>query len=303
MTTTAATLIEAAAPFEGERAARAIWSAIAEPNDPVIGRTITAHGAAGALAVVIDGEASDVEGIDELRQRITPRANAGHVARSIQTAARIGAHLITPESAEWPTQLNDLGATSPVALWLRGNPELLTSAQITTVVGARAATGYGEHIALEFTSGLVARDHTIASGGAYGIDGMAHRAALAADGKTIAALAGGIDRFYPMGHESLLARIAETGAVVSEVACGSAPTRYRFLARNRILASLAARTVVIEAGIRSGSIHTASQALAIGRAVGAVPGSLTSPASAGCHRLIRECGAHLVTSVDDIAAL
>ena len=171
------------------------------------------------------------------------------------------------------------------------------------LVGARAATGYGEHVAMESSAGLVDRGFAIVSGGAYGIDGMAHRAALASDGTTIAFLAGGVDRFYPLGHESLLSRIAQTGAVVSELPCGAAPTKWRFLQRNRLIAAASEATVVLEAGIRSGSLNTAGHAAALGRPLGAVPGPVTSPASAGCHRLLREFDAVCVVDADQMAEL
>ena len=164
-------------------------------------------------------------------------------------------------------------------------------------------TNYGEHVTIELVGGLVDRGFAIAAGGAYGIEGTAHRAALANGGKTIAVLAGGVDRFYPSGHETLLTRVVERGAVVSEVAPGTAPTKWRFLQRNRILAALGRTTVVVEAGWRSGSLNTAGHAAALGRPVGAFPGSVTSSASAGAHRLIRESGATLVTDAGDVAAL
>ncbi len=156
---------------------------------------------------------------------------------------------------------------------------------------------------MEASAGLVDRGFAIVSGGAYGIDGMAHRAALASDGTTIAFLAGGIDRFYPLGHESLLTRIAQTGAVVSELPCGAAPTKWRFLQRNRLIAAASQATVVLEAGIRSGSLNTAGHAAALGRPLGAVPGPVTSPASAGCHRLLREFDAMCVVDADQMAEL
>ena len=141
---------------------------------------------------------------------------------------------------------------------------------------------------MESSAGLVDRGFTIVSGAAYGIDGMAHRAALASGGTTVAFLAGGVDRFYPLGHEALLGRIAEQGAVVAELPCGSAPTKWRFLQRNRLIAAATEATIVLEAGMRSGSLNTAGHAAALGRPLGAVPGPVTSPASAGCHRLLRE---------------
>ena len=187
---------------------------------------------------------------------------------------------------------------------MRGRPDALDwSVPTIALVGARAATGYGEHVAMEASAGLVDRGFAIVSGGAYGIDGMAHRAALASDGTTIAFLAGGVDRFYPLGHESLLTRIAQTGAVVSELPCGAAPTKWRFLQRNRLIAAASQATVVLEAGIRSGSLNTAGHAAALGRPLGAVPGPVTSPASAGCHRLLREFDAMCVVDADQMAEL
>jgi DNA processing protein len=143
----------------------------------------------------------------------------------------------------------------------------------------------------------------VVSGGAYGIDGMAHRSAIASQGTTVAFLAGGVDRFYPLGHESLLTRIADTGAVVSELACGAAPTKWRFLQRNRLIAAASDATVVLEAGMRSGSLNTAGHAAALGRSLGAVPGPVTSPASAGCHRLLREYDAVCVVDAAQMAEL
>ncbi|MGY6658974.1 DNA-processing protein DprA, partial [Amycolatopsis sp. TRM77291] len=138
------------------------------------------------------------------------------------------------------------------------------------------------------------------SGAAYGIDGAAHRGALSADGTTIAVLACGVDVVYPMAHETLLRSIAQTGAVVSEYPPGTRPARHRFLARNRILAALTTATVVVEAGRRSGAQNTAGTAGALGKVVMAMPGPVSSGVSAGCHALIREGEATLVTSVDEI---
>lgn len=156
---------------------------------------------------------------------------------------------------------------------------------------------------MTLTKGLTDHGWTIVSGAAYGIDGMAHRAALACDGNTVAVLAGGVDRFYPTGHDELLGRIAEAGVIVSELPVGSAPTKWRFLQRNRIIAAIAQKTFMVEAGHRSGSLNTAGHALAIGRPVGAVPGPVTSVASAGRHRLIREHGATLITTAEEVNEL
>jgi DNA processing protein len=173
-----------------------------------------------------------------------------------------------------------------------------------SIVGARASTGYGEHVAMDFAAGFSARGYTVVSGGAYGIDGMAHRAAIACGGTTVAVLAGGVDQLYPSGHDELLRRIVATGAVVSEVSPGGAPTRWRFLQRNRLIAAMSGVTVVVEAGYRSGSLNTATHARDLDRPVAVIPGPITSGSSAGCHRLIRtNPAATLVTSVSEVLEL
>ncbi|PJJ71776.1 DNA processing protein [Diaminobutyricimonas aerilata] len=301
-----------------QRFARAAWTGISEPGDRVAGALVAALGAAGALEALI-ARAQPVEfaasvadaggelGSEELAEgmaRWAPRLASGLAVIALQQARRFGVRLVVPGDPEWPIGVDDLGAHAPIALWVRGDPALLTQATGgVALVGARAATGYGEHVTMEASSGLVDRGYAIVSGAAYGIDGMAHRAALASDGVTIAVLAGGLDRFYPSGHEALLTRIVEHGAVVSEVPCGTPPTKWRFLQRNRVIAAMSAATVVLEAGWRSGSLNTAAHASALGRPLGAVPGPVTSSASAGCHRLVREFGATLVTTPDEMAEL
>ena len=166
------------------------------------------------------------------------------------------------------------------------------------IVGSRSSTAYGEHVAATLSAGVADAGWTVVSGGAYGIDARVHRAALAADGATVAVMAGGVDRLYPLGNADLLARVLETGAIVAEQPPGFPPHRSRFLTRNRIIAAAAA-TVVVEAAHRSGALSTAHHAAELGRPVGAVPGPVTSASSAGCHRLIRN-GAVCVTSPDDV---
>ena len=244
------------------------------------------------------------QAIDLGLQRWRPRLTSTEVIRSLQQAARTQTRLLLATDALWPNSLDDLEQHAPLALWWRGVPGALAALPNSiALVGARAATGYGEHIAMEASAGLVDRGFAIVSGAAYGIDGMAHRAALASDGTTVAFLAGGVDRFYPSGHDSLLTRIVATGAVVSELPCGAAPTKWRFLQRNRLIAAASAATVVLEAGWRSGSLNTAGHASALGRPLGAVPGPITSPTSAGCHRLIREFAAVCVTNPTEMAEL
>ena len=132
---------------------------------------------------------------------------------------------------------------------------------------------------------------------------MAHRSALAVGGTTMAFLAGGVDRFYPSGHDALLGRIIETGLVLAEAPCGYAPTKWRFLLRNRLIAASAQATVVMEAGWRSGSLNTANHAATLGRPLGVVPGPVTSASSAGCHRLLREYDAVCVTTASEMMEL
>lgn len=293
-----------------ERHARARWSALVEPGDADAGRLIAAVGAiralelvetgpdAGLLATVADGSFADAV------ERWRPRVRQVDTALHLRQAARFGARLVIPGDPEWPTGLDDLGVHSPAALWVRGDPAVLGGlARSIAIVGARAATGYGEHVTIEVASGLVDRGFAIVSGAAFGIDGAAHRAALASGGATVAFLAGGVDRFYPSAHETLLTRIVERGAVVAEVPCGTAPTKWRFLQRNRMIAAASRATVVVEAGWRSGSLNTAGHAAQLGRPLGAVPGPVTSSASAGCHRLIREYDAVCVTTAQEMAEL
>jgi DNA processing protein len=171
-----------------------------------------------------------------------------------------------------------------------------------SVVGARASTAYGEHVAGDLASGMAGRGFVVVSGLAYGIDGTAHRAALGA-GASVAVVAGGVDRAYPRGHDGLMGELVRAGAVISEVPPGSAPTRSRFLQRNRLIAAITAGTVVVEAAVRSGALSTARAAAGLGRPVGAVPGPVTSSSSAGCHALVRDGRAVLVTDAAEVADL
>ncbi|MFC0197585.1 DNA-processing protein DprA, partial [Microbacterium arthrosphaerae] len=240
----------------------------------------------------------------EARKRWLPRLSARAIADSVASAAARGVALVTRADAEWPAQLDDLGAHAPLCLWVRGDVAALPRLEASVaIVGARAASRYGDHVATELAAELAGSGIAVISGGAYGIDGAAHRAALTVGGLTVALLAGGADRAYPAGHTQLIDDVARTGVVVSEVPCGSAPTKWRFLQRNRLIAALATVTIVVEAGWRSGSLNTAGHAAALARPLGAVPGPITAATSAGTHRLIREYGAHCITGADDVREL
>jgi DNA processing protein len=186
-------------------------------------------------------------------------------------------------------------------LWVRGIISLQsTCTQSVAIAGARAATSYGAHICTEITTALSAHGHTVISGGAFGIDSSTHSAALAAGGLTIAVLACGPDIPYPAAHRTLLDAIATQGAVISEWPPGTRPAQSQFLLRNRIIAALGRGTVIIEAAVRSGTLSTARHAINLGRPLMAVPGPVTSVRSAGCHALIRDQRAALVTSAADV---
>lgn len=312
-----------------EATARASLGFLSEPGDGALGRLVAVLGAAATLDLVVagaevaevahalhtagaleaagaldTGKARATRALEEGLKRWRPRVDAPAFARSLAQAERVGARLLVPGDPEWPVGVDDLGANAPLVLWVRGRADAIAGGQpAIALVGARAASGYGQHVTADASAGLVDRGFAIVSGGAYGIDGTAHRAALASDGTTVAFLAGGIDRFYPAGHDALLTRIVETGAVLSEVACGTAPSKWRFLQRNRLIAAASDATVVIEAGLRSGALNTATHASELGRPLGAVPGPVTSPSSAGCHRLYRERDAQCVVDAAQMAEL
>ena len=190
-------------------------------------------------------------------------------------------------------------------LWTRGASSFLSrpTSDLATITGARACTSYGEHMARKLASSVAADERVVVAGGAYRIEGASHQAALAAGGDTIAILANGVDRPYPVGHRDLLNRVADVGLLVSEVPPGAVPTRHRVIARARLMAALSSVSVIVEAGARSGSLLVAQRAAELGRRVGAVPGPVTSAVSVGPHRLLRDGVASLVADTSDLARL
>lgn len=299
------------------RAALIAWSAIAEPADLAAGELVTALGPEQALEWVRRAETDLVAAASSLQghatREVAELAVRGHERWSQRLgatddpherrAALVGATVITRGEPGWPTALADLGASEPFALYVRGDADLEAAfAAGVAVVGARSATAYGQHVAAEIAGGVAATGRAVLSGGAYGIDAAAHRAALAAGAATVAVMAGGIDRLYPVGNDELLRAAIGQGAVVSEVPPGYAPHRSRFLSRNRLIAT-ARVTVVVEAALRSGALSTARHAAGLLRAVAAVPGPVTSASSAGCHALIRDGAAVLVSGADEVLEL
>ncbi|GAA2799430.1 DNA-processing protein DprA [Mycolicibacterium pallens] len=286
----------------------AYLSRVAEPPCDEIATLVGEVGPVEASQRVAAGEVSDA-----LRERTAARRDIHAAEADLNLLERRGGRLITPDSDEWPTlAFTGFGGAAvrerpqgrpPLALWAIGPARLDEVAERSAaIVGTRACSSYGEHVAAELANGLAEREVTVVSGGAYGIDGVAHRAALAADGPTVAVLAGGIDVLYPAGHSSLLHRISNAGLLLTEYPPGVRPARHRFLTRNRLVAALGAATVVVEAGVRSGAANTAAWARALGRVVCAVPGPVTSASSMGCHVLLRG-GAELVTRADEVVEL
>lgn len=299
--------------------ARTVWSRLAEPGDAVAGALISALGPVQALDFLVSGAGArslaaglNQETLDEAplsARRITaalkrwlPRLDRAETVQDLTRAAAADLTLLIPEDEGWPERLGDLGVHSPHLLWLRGERKAL-SAPSLAVVGARACTNYGNQVTADMTAAACAAQFTIVSGAAYGVDAVAHRTALASEAMTVAVLAGGADRPYPMAHDQLLQRISTQGAVCSEVVPGTAPTRWRFLQRNRLIAALSDAILVTEAGMRSGTLNTAGHGAEIGRQLGVVPGPITSVASAGCHRLVKEYGAQLITNGSDLLDL
>ncbi len=289
------------------RQARAYLLRVAEPPAAALVAFVAEHGPIAAAARVRRGDCPD-----EVLKATEARRDYDLVSQDFTRAAAAGARLVVPEDDEWPAwPLHDLDlaaqrgvaeAVPPLALWVAGDVALGTAAdRAVAIVGARAATDYGEHHAAEFAYGLAGRGVPVFSGAAYGIDGAAHRGALAAEGVTAAVLGCAVDAGYPAGHVALLNRIVRSGgAVISEYPPGTPPARHRFLVRNRLIAALTEGTLVVEAGRRSGARNTASTAGAFGKVVMALPGPVTSGMSIGCHELIRDAKATLVSTVDEV---
>lgn len=314
---------------QDERAARVTWSVIAEPGDAVAFHACNQLGHVEALRWA--RQASAPELLRRLGGEI-PRTGTSPESRSVDPAVRVGdavrrwrrrlqevdpeqvhdraramgMRVLVPGDPQWPDGLEDLGEATPHCLWVHGPGDLaaLVDQGSVAMVGSRASTPYGQDCARSLAAGVAGHGHTIVSGGAYGIDAAAHRGALTAtEGATVAVLAGGLDRLYPAGNTGLLEAIRARHLVVGEAPPGTAPTRWRFLARNRLIAALSQVTVVVEAGWRSGALSTARHAYGLKRVVAAVPGPVTSPASAGCHLLLREGETVLVTEAQDVREL
>lgn len=299
-----------AVPDLAARRALAAITVLVEPADAAMVRLLDRIGPEPALEVIRSDRVPEPPGdpdgaltaavrhaLPRWRVRLAALDEAGPPA----VDGRFG-RLVGPGDPEWPTQLTDLGDARPYGLWVRGPADLrFNCLRSVSVVGSRAATPYGEHVAAEFGYELAERGFCVVSGGAYGIDTRAHHGALGAGGCTISVLACGADIPHPRGNAELFRRIVADGLLVSEWPPGSIPTRQRFLVRNRVIAAMTRGTVVVEAALRSGALNTARHARDQGRAVLAVPGPVTSTMSAGCHWMLREWNATCATNADEVA--
>jgi len=274
---------------------------LAEPGNRAVWSLVQEHGAPATLDLLISGDVRD----SSLRASVLAKMAGFDPFRSaeatLQRAQRLGARIVVPADDEWPTRVDTLAALEldtegrinwdirpPLCLWVRGGwPVGETLDRSVAVVGARAATNYGIHVTTELAFGLTENGWTVVSGGAFGIDAAAHRAALSAGGRTVAVLACGVDRPYPTGNSSMFERIADTGLLISEWPPGAEPLRHRFLIRNRVIAAATVGTVVTEAAARSGAMQTMSRVLALRRVAMVMPGAVTSAMSVGCHEILR----------------
>ncbi|MFE5073496.1 DNA-processing protein DprA [Streptomyces halstedii] len=292
--------------LDAERRARAALTRVLEPGDERGGRWLRELGAVELLRRLSgpDGRGAVLTGVTAARLAgYRLRAAGAEPDRDLAAVDAVGGRFVCPGDGEWPSQLDDLGDARPVGLWVRGVPDLrLWALRSVAVVGARACTPYGAHMAGTLGAGLAERGWVVVSGAAFGVDGAAHRGALGAGGATLAVLACGVDVAYPRGHTELIGRIAEQGLVIGELPPAEHPTRSRFILRNRVIAALTRGTVVVEAEYRSGSLVTARSAQRLGRSTMGVPGPATSGLSAGVHELLRGEGV-LVTDAAEVIEL
>lgn len=289
-----------------ERLARAALCRLGEPGEPRLAGVVRQMGGTALYETLTEERALDGSLTD-----LAVRLRGLDPERDLRQAERLGIRFVVPGDDEWPSQLDDLDDCAaiqeqtgrPLGLWVRGPLRLDEIDPAVAVVGSRSATTYGVDVAGAIGSALAGHGVTVVSGAAFGIDQAAHRGALAGRGATVAVLACGVDRPYPQAHKELIEYVAAHGAVVSELAPGCSPTRYRFLARNRVIAALCRGTVVVEAAIRSGALNTANWTDRLSRQLMGVPGSVNSAASQGVHQLIRTGAATLVTTGEEVLEL
>ena len=275
-------------PFE----ARAILFSCIEPGHFFWSAEISAHGPLKVLESILSASYPA-----EKTRAIITSIRAADVGQILYEIEKAGAQFLTPEHEHWPIGVNQL-VNPPIGLVVKGDSTCLITDSLA-IVGSRKPTNYGANVASEFARGFSDLGWTIISGGAYGIDSYAHRATLQANGRTIAVLATGIEVAYPKSNQKLFNEMSAHGALISELMPYESAMPSRFLVRNRLIASIAKATLVVEAAYKSGSLRTAHDAAELLRPVMAIPGPINSAMSQGCHRLISERAAELITSVAD----
>ena len=275
-------------PFE----ARAILFSCIEPGHFFWSAEIAAHGPLKVLESILSASYPA-----EKTKAIVTSIRVADVGQILYEIEKAGAQFLTPEHEHWPVGVNQL-VNPPIGLVVKGDSTCLITDSLA-IVGSRKPTNYGANVASEFARGFSDLGWTIISGGAYGIDSYAHRATLQANGITIAVLATGIEVAYPKSNQKLFNEMSAHGALISELMPYESAMPSRFLVRNRLIASIAKATLVVEAAYKSGSLRTAHDAAELLRPVMAIPGPINSAMSQGCHRLISERAAELITSVAD----
>ena len=307
--------------------AQCVLSVLCEPGDGLAGAlsetvgpvalveaVINRSPTAGAFASVPPDEIRSIEeAFRRNRQELwqdcleswSPRVSQGAMLSMLDSFISINGRVYPHASEYYPEALNDLGSARPHVLWARGKGDFLRESLRVGLVGSRNSTPYGRRVAIDLVAEAVAHGIVTVSGGAFGIDATVHSATLEDDGDTIAIMAGGLDNLYPSGNQDLFSKMLQKSLFLAEVPPGVAPTKWRFLQRNRLIAALSKATIVVEAGARSGSLNTASHAMLLQRPVAAVPGPITSAGSQGANELLRS-GAGMVqvlTSVSDLPYL
>jgi DNA processing protein len=297
---------------------------ITEPGDRMAGALTRSLGRLELVELMIDGldtatviaalkaageletcrqSFGDLEGtLADSRQRWLPRLSKSRLEHLFSQSASLNLQLLTNEDTNWPAGLDDLQDSAPAMLFVEGNPAALSKlSQAVSIVGSRAASSYGLQVTSSLVRELAKVSRPTVSGGAVGIDAQVHRSSIERELPTLAVMAGGMDRKYPSANFKLFKQVIQHGALLSEMPPGVAPTRWRFLQRNRLIAALTPTTVVIEAGIRSGSIRTANNALELSRELYAVPGPVLSGTSLGTNALLADNKAQILCDLKQFA--
>ncbi|AGL20367.1 DNA-processing protein DprA [Actinoplanes sp. N902-109] len=284
-----------------DRLARVALTWVAEPGNRVVWELVRDVGAEATLTGVLAGDIASPAVRKRARARRRENDPWTFAELAVRRGKTFGARVVVPSDPEWPhgvdaladLELDTTGGPNenvrpPLCLWVRGSPPLNEAFERSVaIVGSRSSTNYGEHVTAELAYGVAEHGWTVVSGGAFGIDAQAHRATLAAGGCTVAVLACGVERPYPLGNGALFEQVCASGLLMSEWPIGAEPQRHRFLIRNRVIAAATSGTVVVEAAARSGALQTMGRVIALGRRAMVVPGPVTSAMSVGCHELLR----------------